>query len=88
MAQEFPIEWSQTKHRYIYTHHVHHKTSKDYIGITVESLRSPSGTDSWHSRNGYQHAPKAVEAFLHCKHNGQIARITNLFILMISFILW
>lgn len=79
MAQEFPIEWSQTKHRYIYTHHVHHKTSKDYIGITVESLRSPSGTDSWHSRNGYQHAPKAVEAFLHCKHNGQIARITNLF---------
>jgi hypothetical protein len=79
MAQEFPIEWSQTKHRYIYTHHVHHKTSKDYIGITVESLRSPSGTDSWHSRNGYQHAPKAVEAFLHCKVNGQVARITHLF---------
>jgi hypothetical protein len=79
MAQEFPIEWSQTKHRYIYTHHVHHKTSKDYIGITVESLRSPSGTDSWHSRNGYQHAPKAVEAFLHCKDNGQVARITHLF---------
>ncbi|WP_296683196.1 hypothetical protein [Flavobacterium sp.] len=79
MAQEFPIEWSQTKHRYIYTHHVHHKTSKDYIGITVESLRSPSGTDSWHSRNGYQHAPKAIEAFLHCKQNGQIARISHLF---------
>ncbi len=79
MAQEFPMEWSQTKHRYIYTHHVHHKTSKDYIGITVESLRSPSGTDSWHSRNGYQHAPKAIEGFLHCKVNGQVARITNLF---------
>jgi hypothetical protein len=88
MAQEFPIEWSQTKHRYIYTHHVHHKTSKDYIGITVESLRSPSGTDSWHHRQGYQHAAKAVEAFLHCKHNGQIARITHLFILMISVFMW
>lgn len=79
MAVEFPIEWSQTKHRYIYTHHVHHKTSKDYAGITIESLRSPSGTDSWHHRNGYQHAPKAVEAFLHCKINGQIARITHIF---------
>lgn len=88
MAQEFPIEWSQTKHRYIYTHHVHHKTSKDYIGITVESLRSPSGTDSWHSRNGYQHAPKAVEAFLHCKTHGQIARISHLFIGIISIMLW
>ena len=79
MAQEFSKEWSETKHRYIYTHHVHHKTSKDYIGITVESLRSPSGTDSWHHRNGYQHAPKAVEGFLHCKDNGQIARITHIF---------
>jgi len=79
MAQEFSREWAETKHRYIYTHHVHHKTSKDYIGITVESLRSPSGTDSWHHRNGFEHSPKAVEAFLHCKQNGQIARITHLF---------
>lgn len=79
MAVEFPLEWSKTKHRYIYTHHVHHKTSKDYAGITIESLRSPSGTDSWHHRNGYQHAPKAVEGFLHCKVNGQIMRLTHLF---------
>lgn len=79
MAVEFPIEWSKTKHRYVYTHHIHHKTSKDYAGITVESLRSPSGTDSWHSRNGYDHAPKAVEGFLHCKTHGQVARITHIF---------
>jgi hypothetical protein len=79
MAVEFSKEWAETKHRYIYTHHVHHKTSKDYAGITIESLRSPSGTDSWHHRNGFCHAPKAVEAFLHCKSNGQIARITHIF---------
>lgn len=79
MAQESPQSWAMSKHRYIYTHHVHHKTSKDYAGVTVESLRSPSGTDSWHSRNGYQHAPKAVEGFIHCKRNGQVARITHLF---------
>lgn len=79
MAQEASSEWAYTKHRYVYTHHVHHKTSKDYIGVTVESLRSPSGTDSWHSRNGYQHNPKAVEGFLHHPVHGQIARITHLF---------
>jgi hypothetical protein len=79
MAQEFPMEWSQTKHRYVYTHHVHHKTSKDYVGITVESLRSPSSADSWHHRQGYQHSVKALEGFLHCKNNGQIARITHIF---------
>ena len=79
MATEFPVEWSQTKHRYVYTHHVHHKTSKDYIGVTVESLRSPSGTDSWHHRNGYAHVPKAVEGFVHHKEFGQCARLTHLF---------
>jgi len=72
-------DWSSTKHRYIYTHHVHHKTSKDYIGVTVESLRSPSGADSWHSTKGYKGAPKAVEGFIHCKQNGQIARLTHIF---------
>lgn len=79
MAHEDPQGWAICKHRYVYTHHVHHKTAKDYIGVTVESLRSPSGTDSWHSRNGYTGSPKAVEGFLHCKKNGQIARITHLF---------
>lgn len=72
-------QWSKSKHRYIYTHHVHHKNSKDYMGVCVESLRSPSGTDSWHHRNGYQHAPKAVEGFIHSKDFGQIARITHIF---------
>lgn len=79
MAQEAPTLWSKTKHRYVYTHHVHHKTSKDHIGVTVESLRSPSGTDSWHHRNGYQHAPKAIEGFIHSKEFGQVARLTHLF---------
>lgn len=79
MAEEAKQHWGETKHRYVYTHHVHHKTSKDFIGVTVESLRSPSGGDSWHHRNGYVHAPKAIEGFLHSKIHGQIARITNIF---------
>ena len=78
MAQESK-DWTDCKHRYIYTHHIHHKKSKDYGSVCVESLRSPSGTDSWHHKNGFQHAPKAVEAFVHSKNDGQIARITNIF---------
>lgn len=79
MAQEAREDWAQVKHKYVYIHHIHHKMSKDYIGVTVEALRSPSGTDSWHHRKGYQHAPKAVEGFVHDKEHGQIARITHLF---------
>jgi hypothetical protein len=79
MAHEAPEAWGRCKHKYIYKHHLHHKTSKDYMGITVETLRSASGTDSWHHRNGFQHAPKAIEGFIHHKEFGQIARLTHLF---------
>lgn len=72
-------DWTNCKHRYFYTHHVHHKTSKDLIGVTVESLRSPSPADSWHHRNGYTGAVEAVEAFIHHKEFGQIARLTHIF---------
>ncbi len=76
MAQEFKKEWSQTQHRYIYVHHKHHKTSKEYVGVTVETTRSPSGADGWHHKNGYQHAAQAIEAYLHHKTQGQIIRFT------------
>lgn len=72
-------DWNSCKHRYFYIHHIHHKKSKDYMSVTVEALRSPSGTDSWHHRNGYQHAPKAVEGFIHNKNHGQVARLTHIF---------
>ena len=85
MAQEQPKMWADTKYRYFYLHHIHHKVkhkwldAKDYVGVTVEYLRSPSGTDSWHSRKGYTGVPKAVEGFLHEKKSGQVARITHYF---------
>ena len=78
MAQESK-DWSDTKHRYIFTHHIHHKQSKDFGSVCVESLRSPSGTDSWHHRKGFQHAPKAVEGYIFHKEFGQIARLTHIF---------
>lgn len=79
MSVEAKEHWSESKHRYMYTHHVHHKTSKDFINITVESLRSPSAADSWHHKKGYQHSPKAIEGFIHHPEHGQIARLTHLF---------
>ena len=72
-------DWTKCKHKYIYTHHEHHKNSKDMMSVCVEALRSPSGTDSWHHRNGYEHSPKAIEGFIHHPTHGQIARLTHLF---------
>jgi hypothetical protein len=79
MSIEAKDLWAFAEHRYYYTHHVHHKTAKDYINVTVESLRSPSGSDSWHDRNGYKGAPKAIEGYIHHSDYGQIARLTHIF---------
>jgi hypothetical protein len=79
MAHETGLDWAECKHKYIYTHHIHHKKSKDYMGVTIESMRSPSGPDSWHHRNGYLHSPKGIDAFIHHPTQGQIARISHIF---------
>lgn len=84
MADEEPKMWAQTKFRYVYKHHMHHKrkvnwiSGKDFIGVTVEYLRTPSAIDGWHDRNGYR-APKAIEGFIHHQQNGQVARLTHYF---------
>lgn len=79
MAHEAPEHWNNCIHRYYYTHHIHHKRSKDYMSVCVETLRSPSTADSWHHRQGYQFSPKAIEGFIHHKEHGQIARLSNIF---------
>lgn len=71
--------WTECRHRYIFCHHVHHKNAKDYMSVSVETMRSPSGTDSWHAKNGFMHAPKAVEGFLHHAEFGQVARFQHIF---------
>jgi len=85
MAQEKPQMWSETKYRYWYLHHIHHKVkhkwldAKDYIGVTIEYMRSPSSVDSWHSRKGFCGVPRACEGFIHDKESGQVARLTHYF---------
>ena len=79
MAHESSKDWGECTRRYWYTHHLHHKVAKDYIGCTVEALRSPSASDSWHHRNGYIGVPKAIEGFIHHKEHGQVARLSHIF---------
>ena len=78
MSIEAKELWGDSEYRYFYTHHVHHKSSKDLISCSIETLRSPSPADSWHATKGYK-SMEAVEAFIHSKEHGQLARITHLY---------
>lgn len=79
MATEASEDWAKCKRRYWYTHHVHSKHTEDFNGVTVESVRSPSEADGWHSREAYVGSPKAIEAFIHDFKQGQVARLSHYF---------
>ena len=76
MSVECKKDWGVVDFRYFYTHHVHHKSSKDYINVTVETMRSPSPADAWHDKKGYVNQP-AIEGFVHSKTQGQVSRLTH-----------
>ena len=83
-AQVQPKLWYETKFRYGYLHHVHHsdvkqyQSSKDYIGVNITYLRSPSSADIWHADSTYLNMV-AVEGFLHSKEFGRVSHLTNYF---------
>jgi len=85
MAEESKYMWADTVYRFMFLHHLHSKhlykfkASEDFIGVTIEYMRSLSGTDYWHHKAGYQHALIAVEALLHSRTGGQVARLTHAF---------
>ena len=84
IAQSEPKLWAETKFRYSYLHHVHHsdvtkfQSSKDYIGLNVTYLRSPSSADIWHSDSSYINMV-AIEGFIHSQENGRVAHLTHYF---------
>tara|TARA_R110000851_G_scaffold160786_1_gene304092 strand:+ start:14961 stop:16040 length:1080 start_codon:yes stop_codon:yes gene_type:complete len=84
-AHEAPQMWAGTEYRYGYLHHVHHYkkinflSGEDFIGMTVDYVRSPSGTDRWHDNKGYKGAKIAMEGFLHSFDGGRVSKLTNNF---------
>ena len=78
-------DWSDTTHRYIYLHHLHHlkrvrwQDAGDKPGVTYQILRSPSAPDSWHSQKGYCGAPMAIEGFIHHKEQGRVCTLSHFF---------
>lgn len=79
LAAEYPILWGNAIHRYSYQGHLHHRRTTDLHGITVRTLRSPSGSDQWHKHKTYTANIKGMECFIHDKNKGLIAEFNYIF---------
>lgn len=65
--------WSDTRHRYALTGHVHHDQAKDVGGLRWESLRAFCPPDAWAAGMGF--APRrAMQALTFHKRDGLVLR--------------
>jgi hypothetical protein len=72
MAAEVPHLWGATRYREFHIGHIHHEKTLELKGCTVRSMRSISGTDTWHSDAGYVGSVKSAECFIWQRHSGLI----------------
>ncbi|SFI81097.1 hypothetical protein [Aerobium aerolatum] len=65
--------WSETRHRYYLTGHVHHDNAKDIGPLRYESLRAFCPPDSYAAGMGYG-ARRALQALTFHNHDGLVLR--------------
>ena len=73
MATDRPKEWGETKHRFIWTGHVHHNQQKDIAGVDVESFRILPPQDAWAAAKGYR-SIRDMKAIVMHREYGEVAR--------------
>lgn len=65
--------WSETRHRYLLTGHVHHDAAKDFGPLRWESLRAFCPPDAYAAGMGYG-ARRALQALTFDKRDGLVLR--------------
>lgn len=74
MATDRHEDWGKTLYRYWYCGHIHHLTrDKEHPGCVVETFRTISPRDAWHTGKGYR-AGRDMYAITHHRNHGEIMR--------------
>jgi hypothetical protein len=74
MADQFPTMWGETRHRFLYTGHLHHLKSQDIGGVQHEQLRAITARDAYAVAHGYTARAQMQTITFHREH-GEVSRI-------------
>lgn len=83
MAQEAKQMWADTFYREWLLGHLHHRQkfitqeSKEYRGVKVTYLTSPSASDAWHYEKAFTGAIKGAEGFIYNQSEGLIGTVVH-----------
>lgn len=74
VADEFAEAWGRTKHRYLFTGHLHHHKSQDIGGMRWEQLRAVAERDAYAVSHAYS-ARAQLQAITYHRTHGEIQRV-------------
>jgi hypothetical protein len=74
LADEFAEIWGRTKHRFLFTGHLHHHKSQDIGGVQWEQLRAVTPRDAYAFSNAYT-ARAQLQAITFDRNKGEVSRV-------------
>lgn len=74
VADEYSEIWGRTKHRFLFTGHLHHHKSQDIGGMKWEQLRAVAERDAYAVSHAYS-ARAQMQAITYHKFRGEIQRV-------------
>jgi len=74
LADQYAQLWGQTKHRFLFTGHLHHHKSQDIGGCTWEQLRAVTPRDAYAFSNAYT-ARSELQAITYHREKGEVSRV-------------
>lgn len=82
-AIEHPKEWGETKYRYLYTGHTHHRKTEKVIteneqnGFITRTIPALTSSDDWHYHEKFVGSTRAAVIHIHDKSKGLIGEFTS-----------
>lgn len=74
LADEYAPIWGETRHRFLWTGHLHHHKSQDIGGVTWEQLRAVTARDVYAVGHAYVARAQLQAITLHREH-GEVQRV-------------
>jgi hypothetical protein len=73
LADEYAQEWGATKHRFLWTGHLHHHRSADIGGVRWEQMRAMTSRDAYAYTHAYS-ARSQIQAITLHRKAGEVQR--------------
>jgi len=74
LADQYAEMWGRTKHRFLFTGHLHHHKSQDIGGVQWEQLRAMTARDAYAVSHAYT-ARAQLQAITFDRNRGEISRV-------------